>query len=389
MPGRVITDNILLTQELLKGYNCINGPKRVSFKIDIQKAYDTVNWSFIEDMLRRFGFPCKMVNWIMTCIATLKFTICVNGERHGHFKRGRGLRQGGPISPYIFTMVIEMLNLIVKDEIRKNKDFKYHFGCKQLKITHLCFADDLIMLCHGDKSSVTVLKKALHKFSAVSGLNPNLGKCTIFCGSLDGETKSDISSIFPFKEGKLPVRYLGVPLVTKKIGVADCKQLVDKVNQKLNDWKNKSLSYVGRAQLIALVLGSTHVYWGSVFLLPKIVIKEIEKMFKKFLWNSGDSCKDLWSIAFKKESIWVKWINVVKLKKMSVWVITVDTKDNCGWKCLFSLRDWIGSHMRYKIGDGKSTTVWHDKCNNEVSISSIINKIEIFYAGFTDHATIL
>ncbi|GKE52206.1 hypothetical protein Tco_1487362, partial [Tanacetum coccineum] len=73
---------------------------------------------------------------------------------------------------------------------------------------------------------------------------------------------------------------------------------------------------------------------------------------------------------------------------MSVWVITVDTKDNCGWKCLFSLRDWIGSHMRYKIGDGKSTTVWHDKWNNEVSISSIINKKEIFYAGFTDHATI-
>ncbi|GKD77672.1 RNA-directed DNA polymerase, eukaryota, reverse transcriptase zinc-binding domain protein [Tanacetum coccineum] len=203
MPGRVITDNILLTQELLKGYNCINGPKRVSFKIDIQK--------------------------IMTCIATLKFTICVNGERHRHFKKGRGLRQGGPISPYIVTM----------------------------------------------------------------GFNPIFGEnCTIFLGEvLDGETKSDISSIFPFKEGKLPVRYLGVPLVTKKIGVADCKQLVDKVNQKLNDWKNKSLSCVGRAQLIALVLSSTQVYWASVFLLPKTVIKEIEKMFKKFLWNSGDSCK--------------------------------------------------------------------------------------------------
>ncbi|GJY06929.1 RNA-directed DNA polymerase, eukaryota, reverse transcriptase zinc-binding domain protein [Tanacetum coccineum] len=79
--GRAITDNILLTQELLKGYNCANRPKRCSFKIDIQKAYDTVCWRFIEDILRRFGFPGRMVEWIMTCIASPKFTICVNGER--------------------------------------------------------------------------------------------------------------------------------------------------------------------------------------------------------------------------------------------------------------------------------------------------------------------
>ncbi|GJQ88916.1 RNA-directed DNA polymerase, eukaryota, reverse transcriptase zinc-binding domain protein [Tanacetum coccineum] len=193
VPGRAITDNILLTQELLKGYNCINVPKRCSFKIDIQKAYDTVSWSFIEDILRKFRFPCKMMNWIMTCITTPKFTICVNGERYGYFKGGRGLRQGDPISLYIFTMVTEILNHIVKDEIKKNKDFKYHFRCKQMKITHLCFAEDLIMLSHDD------------------------------------ETKSDISSIFPFKEGKLPVRYLGVLLVTKKIGVVVDKDTIQDV----------------------------------------------------------------------------------------------------------------------------------------------------------------
>ncbi|GKF79172.1 RNA-directed DNA polymerase, eukaryota, reverse transcriptase zinc-binding domain protein, partial [Tanacetum coccineum] len=92
IPGRAITNNILLTQELLKGYNCVNGPKRCSFKIDIQKAYDTVNWLFIEDIMKRFGFPSKMIKWIMTCTATLKFTICVNGERFGYFRGGRGLR---------------------------------------------------------------------------------------------------------------------------------------------------------------------------------------------------------------------------------------------------------------------------------------------------------
>nr|GEX31322.1 RNA-directed DNA polymerase, eukaryota, reverse transcriptase zinc-binding domain protein [Tanacetum cinerariifolium] len=264
-----------------------------------------------------------------------------NGERFEYFKGGRGLRQGGPISPYVFTMVMEMLNLIVKDEIRKEKAFKFHFGCKKFRITHLCFANDLIIFSHGDRVSVLTLKRALGRFSGISGLHPNLEKCTMFCGSLDDDTKNEIYSIFPFKEGKLPVRYLGVPLVTKKIGVSDCKQLVDKVNQRLNDWKNKSLSYAGRAQLIAFVLGSMQVNWGSVFLLPKIVINDIEKLFKKFLWNNGDSgkgrakvawldvckpkdqgglgfkslemwnktllVKHLWNIVANKESIWVKW----------------------------------------------------------------------------------
>ncbi|GJZ52696.1 RNA-directed DNA polymerase, eukaryota, reverse transcriptase zinc-binding domain protein [Tanacetum coccineum] len=178
VPRRAITDNILLTQELLKGYNCINGPIRVSFKTDIPKAYDAVNWNFIEDMLQNFGFPYKIIKWIMICITTPKFTICVN--------------------------VMEVLNLLVRNEIKKESAFKYHFRCKQMKITHLCFADDLIMLCHGDRS-------------------------------LNEETRNEISSIFPFKEGKLPVRYLGVPLVTKKIGITDYKQLIDKVNQKLSD----------------------------------------------------------------------------------------------------------------------------------------------------------
>ncbi|GKB17042.1 RNA-directed DNA polymerase, eukaryota, reverse transcriptase zinc-binding domain protein [Tanacetum coccineum] len=384
--GRAITDNILLSQELLKGYSCINGPKRYSFKIDIRKAYDTVNWGFIEDILRQFGFPNLMIGWIMTCISTLKFTICVNGERFGYFKGERRLRQGDPISPYIFTMVMKMLNLMVKDEIRKEKAFKFHFGCKKLRITHLCFTDDLLMFSHGNRISVLTLKRALDKFSAISGLHLNLRKCTMFCESLDDDTKNEICSIFLFKEAKLPLRYLGVPLVTKMIGVSDCKQMVDK---------------------------------GSIFLLPKTIINDIEKLFKKFLWNNGDSgkgrakvawldvckpkdqgglgfksleiwnktllVKHLWNIAANKESLWVKWVNVVKLKHRSIWDIDVDTKDSWGWKCLLNLRSWIGDHMRYKIGNGKMANVWHDKWYKDISLSSSISKKEVFYVGFHDY----
>ncbi|GJV49179.1 hypothetical protein Tco_1439391 [Tanacetum coccineum] len=79
-----------------------------------------------------------------------------------------------------------------------------------------------------------------------------------------------------------------VPLVAKKIGVQDCKGLIDKVKAKIHDWKNKSLSYAGRAQLIAYVLASIQVYWASVFKLPKSVNKDVKRIFKAFLYNQGD-----------------------------------------------------------------------------------------------------
>ncbi|GKD40935.1 RNA-directed DNA polymerase, eukaryota, reverse transcriptase zinc-binding domain protein, partial [Tanacetum coccineum] len=185
--------------KLLRGYNSRNGSKRFSLTIDIQKAYDTVSWSFLEKILNNFGFPSSMIQWIMVCISTPKFSICVNGERFGYFKGGRCLRQGDPISPYLFTLIMEVLNLFLKDEIAKERNFKYHFGCKKPKIIHLCFADDLLVL------------------------------------------------------------------------VKDWKSLVDKVKKKLGNWKNKSLSYVGRGFLWCngeLTRGKAKIAWKDVC-MPK------------------------------------------------------------------------------------------------------------------------
>nr|GEY14494.1 RNA-directed DNA polymerase, eukaryota, reverse transcriptase zinc-binding domain protein [Tanacetum cinerariifolium] len=189
IPGRNIQDNILLTQELLKGYNRKNGPKRCALKIDLQKAYDTVSWSFLKTILERFGFHDVMINWIMTCISTSAFSISVNGQSHGYFKGARGLRQGDPISSYLFTLVMEVLNLIMIKNIKDDGRFKYHAWCKDLQMTHLCFADDLMVFCNGDVHSITVVKKSLNEFSRVSGLFPNLKKSTIFFGSVNGQVK--------------------------------------------------------------------------------------------------------------------------------------------------------------------------------------------------------
>ncbi|XP_071708750.1 uncharacterized protein [Rutidosis leptorrhynchoides] len=177
----------------------------------------------------------------MTCVSSARFSICVNGEAHGYFKGGRGLRQGDPMSPYLFTLVMEVLSLILSQKILRNKEFKYHFGCKKLKISHLYFVDDLMVLCHGDLAYVKVNKEALDDFSRVSGLHPNLGKSTVFFGNVDEEVKGNILQLLPFTIGKLPMKYLGVPLLAKRLGVSDCRCLIDKI------------------------------YWASVYMLPNSV----------------------------------------------------------------------------------------------------------------------
>ncbi|GJR61917.1 RNA-directed DNA polymerase, eukaryota, reverse transcriptase zinc-binding domain protein [Tanacetum coccineum] len=269
IPGRLIQDNILLAQDLMHGYNRSGGPKRVAFKIDIQKAYDTVSWDFMRNLLKLFGFHEKMVNWIMLCIKTVKFSININGESCGFFNGGRGLRQGDPMSPYLFTMVMEFFTLVIEKNVRNTPEFNYYFGCKSLKITYICFADDLMVFCHGDPCSVKVIKKSIEDFGNCSSLLLNFGKRTVFFGSVNEDEQHILLSILPFVKGNIPMKYLGVPLISKRLGVKDCKSLIDKVN-------------------------------------AKTVIKDINIILKNFLWSqSGDSkgqAKVAWKVVCKPKS---------------------------------------------------------------------------------------
>lgn len=286
LPRRQIQDNILVTQELLRGYNKKNGVKRCALKIDLQKAYDRVNWTFLESIQHKFGFHHKIIKLIMTCMTTYAFSICVNGSSYGYFKGARGLRKGDPISPYLFTLVMEVLNLLMVKNKQAESGFRYHFGCKELKITHLCFADDLMMFCHRDVKSAKIIKDTIEEFSNYSGLHPNMGNSTIFFGSIGEQTRNEILNIVPFKVGKLPMKYLGVLLIAKCLGVADCQTLIDEVKVKIGDWKNKSLSYAGRVQLIASVLCDMQIYWASVYMLPKTVVNDIDKLLKRIFVES-------------------------------------------------------------------------------------------------------
>ncbi|XP_028095880.1 uncharacterized protein LOC114295779 [Camellia sinensis] len=139
-----------------------------------------------------------------------------------------------------------------------------------------------------DVNTVQMIMDGLAEFSSLSGLNPNPSKSNIFFSGCNQELRASILNVASFTEGTLPVKYLGVPLITTKLRASDCKQLVDRITKRINSWTNKLLSYAGRAQLIQTILFSMQVFWSSLFILPKKVIKEIESLLRSFLWSSTD-----------------------------------------------------------------------------------------------------
>ncbi|GKE30243.1 hypothetical protein Tco_1445627 [Tanacetum coccineum] len=128
---------------------------------------------------------------------------------------------------------MEVFSLLLAKNVQSADKFKFHYGCKDLQLTNMCFADDLLVLCNGDVKVVGVIKKTLDQFSSISWLSPNMGKSTIFFESIPLETQNDIMQVLPLQTGHLPIKYLGVPLISKKLGAKDYKSLVDKVVEKI------------------------------------------------------------------------------------------------------------------------------------------------------------
>ncbi|KAL0294627.1 UNVERIFIED_CONTAM: Retrovirus-related Pol polyprotein from type-2 retrotransposable element R2DM [Sesamum angustifolium] len=173
VPGRLISDNVLLAQELFSGYNQCRLPPRCALKVDLRKAYDTVEWDFLFATLRLFGFPAVFIRWIEECVTSAHYSVVVNGGVHGFFAGARGLRQGDPMSPYLFVLVMEVLQMILQQFIDQDGQFLYHWRCTELKLFQLSFADDLLLLCKADVQSVSLFRRGLDLFASLSGLHTN------------------------------------------------------------------------------------------------------------------------------------------------------------------------------------------------------------------------
>lgn len=180
IPRGHIAGNILLATELIKGYNRQHMSPRCLIKVDIKKAYDSVEWVFLEKMFQELGFPEQFIKWIMACVRSVSYSILLNGMPATPFNAKRGMRQRGPLSPFLFALSMEYLSRCL-GELQLNPDFNFHPKCEKLKLTHLIFGDDLLLFARADASSVTKIMSAFRNFSYASGLEASVEKSCLFC----------------------------------------------------------------------------------------------------------------------------------------------------------------------------------------------------------------
>ncbi|GMH16977.1 hypothetical protein Nepgr_018818 [Nepenthes gracilis] len=201
---------------------------------------------------------------------------------------------------------MEVLNGVIEIKARCNEAFRYHWKCERTKTVMLAFADDLMLFSNADASSVHLLHDCLEEFQGVSGLSVNKNKSEFFVCSTDDSLIRELLDIIGFKLGKLPVKYLGVPLITSRLSVVDCKALIDRVRQRINSWTNKLLSLGGRLQLVRSILSSIHLFWASIFIIPKSILKLMEGYIRHFLWHGsitgGTTAKVAWEQVCKPQS---------------------------------------------------------------------------------------
>lgn len=161
--GRLLVENTTLVGELVNGYHRNKGSKKITIKVDIAKAFDTLSWEFLFSCLDGIQLPARFIRLLKACVCTPSYMIGYYGLVHGYFKGKRGLRQGDPLSPYLFVIAMNSLSHMLNQAARQNK-FKYHSNCAQTKLTHLSFADDLLIFIDGSLESVQQVLQVLTEF---------------------------------------------------------------------------------------------------------------------------------------------------------------------------------------------------------------------------------
>lgn len=397
VPGRAIADNILITHEVLHYLHASDAKKRcyMAVKTDMSKAYDRIEWDFINLVLKQFGFHQIWINWIMQCVTTVNYSYLLNGTAQGSVIPGRGIRQGDPLSPYLFILCSEVLSGLLNKAQRENKITGIKVGEKSPRISHLLFADDTMFFCKSDIKNCAALMEILGKYEKASGQMINPQKSAI---TFSAKTPPDIKERVKVhlgiqREGGLG-KYLGLPELFGRKKRDLFTIIVDRIRQRACSWSSRFLSSAGKLIMLKSVLAAMPTYTMSCFKLPNSLYKRIQSALTRFWWDASMD---------KKKMCWISWQKLTKAKgegglgfrdlqcfndallaKNSWRILTnhscllartllgkychttsfldssVPTTSSHGWRGICLGKELLKSHMGKVIGNGMSTLIWDD-----------------------------
>jgi hypothetical protein len=371
---RSLHDNFVLVKQVARK---INRCKRsgVLLKLDLARAFDSISWSFLFEVLRHMGFGERFLKWIALLLYTANTKVMVNGSPGRRIVHARGLRQGDPTSPLLFVVGMEvMIALIgraVQDQLLSN--LANISPIQRISI----FVDDVVCFFRPVRAEVEAIKQILHIFGAASGLKANYNKTTAtVIRGLDGEVQC-VKTILGCEIADFPIKYPGLKLALRPLTRAEWQYLLDKALLCLPAWQRGLIDRAGRLILIKAVLSARSIHQLLVEDAPVWLLEEINKWLRSFFWAgkkevSGGQCLVAWDVVCRPTSLGGLGIKNLRLHGLALrarWQWLRRTDPDRPWQGLPPLKDAAAmevfeSLVKIEVGDGRSVLFWKDRWIN-------------------------
>ncbi|KAL5543740.1 hypothetical protein UlMin_007524 [Ulmus minor] len=261
----------------------------MGMKIDIQKAYDRLSWQFLEAVLKAFGFHPKWIKWIVTCCSTTKMTLLLNGAPVRSFFPKRGLRQGDPLSPFLFILCMEVLSRLINKKVKDGLISGFKISRHSPALHHLFFADDVFLMGKCSINKAFYFKECLDDFCRWSGQSFNALKSNIFFNpAARKQTTSLITAMMGFSYITPNSTYLGLPLF-RSSRIKDFNFLVEQLDSKLAGWKARTLSKAKKLILIKSIALAVPTYSMQTVKLPNAICSKLDARIRSFWWGPSSN----------------------------------------------------------------------------------------------------
>ena len=358
MNGRNIGEAVRLIDDILfhASNNSFNG---YLVAVDFEKAFDSVSHGFLQKVLEIFGFGTTFRKWIKVLYTGACSCVMNDGHSTGYFEIQRGVRQGDPISPYLFVLIIEILANVIR-----NDKGVMGIPLDKNEVKQVLYADDVTIFVK-DVSSLQRLEVLFDAFSKISGLKVNRDKTKLLRLGI-GSNQDIVPKVWKMvNEVKILGIYFSLDINIKE--EMNYKEILSKIKKLLGWWKQRDLSILGKIQLLKTYALSKLTYVSSLIVVPKWVYKEIEKITFDFIWNGQDKVKrntmfqnyDNGGLRMTNFELFIKAQRVMWMKRL------IYSDKEMKWKAYFN-------HICKSIG---GVFIFH--CNYDVSKISL--KIPTFY----------